>query len=421
MTASFYKTEKFRLITASLIAGIAIGAGAHVLKALVRQISLLCTRDFHATGGNYELLIIPIGGIIVTGLIVRYLFRHQLEGSTGRIKSKMAAHDPYLPTELTVAPIVASSVTLGCGGSAGSEGPIAYAGAAIGSNIGRWFGLTRQQAMVMMTCGAGAGIAAIFKAPIGGMLFTLEVLAMTLTTASVMQLILMCLASSLTCFTLSGFTPDMSFMHPAPFTASDLLPTLALGLFCGVYSAYYLRTGGMIRRRLQKMKRPLARNVVSGAILGVALFCFPALYGEGYSLMSKVINGNVAAVLDGMAFTVDRNILWALAGILLTKGIACYASNSGGGVAGDFAPTLFAGCMAGALFALATGALGICHLDAGNYALAGMAGVMAGAIRAPFMAIFITVEMSFTTSLLLPVTICAFISYYASLTLVNKD
>lgn len=390
-----------RILVCSVVAGAVIGVAAHLLKALVRYISLLCTAGFHASSGNYALLWVPVAGIVVTGLMVRYLFRRPLDNATARIKADMAAGRGSLPAVLTVAPVLASSVTLGFGGSAGSEGPIAYTGAAIGSNLGRLFRLSPRQLMLLMTCGAGAGIAAIFKAPVGGMLFTLEVLGMSLTTPSVMMLMTMCMTSSLTCMWLSGYTPDMAFGDASRFATADLLPTLLLGVLCGVYSAYYTGSGRLTRRALERLRRPWTRWLASGAVLGVALYCFPALYGEGYALMAKVAGGRPEAVLDGMAFGSDAGIMAALTGILLLKGIAAYATNSGGGVAGDFAPTLFAGCMAGALFALA------CSLPVGNYALAGMAGMMAGAIGAPFMAIFLTVEMSATYGLLLPVTLCA--------------
>lgn len=393
------------------MAGLAIGVAAHLLKALVRWISLLCTSGFNAEGGNAALLWVPVVGITVTGLLVRYVFRRPLEQATDRIKADMKAGRAALPARLIYEPIAAASVTLGFGGSAGSEGPIAYAGAAIGSNLGRLFGLTGRQLMLMMTCGAGAGIAAIFKSPIGGMLFTLEVLGMALTTPGVMMLLTMCVTASLTCFTLSGYTPDMTLLHHVGFTTDDLLPTLLLGAVCGLYSAYYTATGAMTRRLLRRISRPWMRWLLSGAMVGVALYLFPALYGEGYTLMGRVAGGDVGAILSGMPLTIDRNVLWALGGILLAKGIACYASNSGGGVAGDFAPTLFAGCMLGTLFALGGTAIGLGNLPVANYALTGMAGVMAGAIGAPWMAIFITVEMTATYSLLLPAALCALVSH----------
>ena len=393
------------------MAGLAIGVAAHLLKTLVRWISLLCTSGFHAEGGNVALLWVPVVGIAVTGLLVRYVFRRPLEQSTDQLRADMRAGRADLPSPLIYEPIAAASVTLGFGGSAGSEGPIAYAGAAIGSNLGRLFGLTPRPLMLMMTCGAGAGIAAIFKSPIGGMLFTLEVLGMTLTTPGVMMLLSMCVTASLTAFTLSGYTPDMALPHPVDFTSADLLPTLLLGVVCGLYSAYYKATGTMTRRMLHRIGRPWMQWIVSGSMVGVALYIFPALYGEGYTLMSRVAGGDVGAVLSGMPLAIDRNVMWAIIGILLAKGIACFASNSGGGVAGDFAPTLFAGCMLGALFALGGTAIGLGNFPVANCALTGMAGVMAGAVGAPWMAIFITVEMTASYSMLLPASLCALISH----------
>lgn len=413
-------TPRFKTISAAVISGVLIGIAASLLKWLIRQISLLCTGEFNSDGVNWSLLILPVVGIVLTWMLVRYVFRHPLEHATEQLKGMIAAKRPDLPGKITVAPILASSVTLGFGGSAGSEGPIAFAGSAIGDWVSRLLGLDNQHRLLLLACGAGAGIAAIFKAPMGGMLFTLEVLSMSLITPGVMMLILMCLSSSLVCFLLSGLRPDMTFIHASAFTASDLLPTVILGAICGIYSVYYMKTGLLTRRGLERIGSGWWRSLVSGGILAVALFCFPALYGEGYSLMSTVMNGEPTVLLHGMPFSLDRNLLWALAGILLSKPFACYATNSGGGVAGDFAPTLFAGCMLGTMFALGAEAIGVHNLAVGNYALVGMAGVMAGAIRAPFMAILLTVEMSFSSSLLFPVVVCVIISYFTSVALVRR-
>lgn len=408
------KSVKLRIALAALVAGMIIGISAGLLKWGIRSLSSLCTSGFRPGNSNTVMLWVPIVGIVVAGLLARYVFRRRLEHATAQLRVMIAERQGSMSPLLAVEPLVASTVTLGCGGSAGSEGPIAFAGAAVASNLGKRFGLSSQQLMVMMACGAGAGIAAIFKAPVGGVLFTVEVLGLSLDRDSLLQLVLMCVTSALTCFAFSGFTPDMAVCHPVGFEMTHLLPTMFLGVVCGVYSAYYLRTGMMTRRALESLSRDWIRWIVAGCVLALALFCFPALYGEGYRLMDKVVNGDLAAVADGVAFGAGHGLVPVFVGILLVKSFACYATNSGGGVAGDFAPTLFAGCMAGALFALGAGSVGLCRLPVGNFAIAGMAGVMAGVIRAPFMAIFLTVEMCFASGMLFPVAICACVSYFVS-------
>lgn len=404
----------FRIELAALGAGVIIGLSAGLLKWAISTVSTLCTSGFRSGDGNPVMLWVPVVGIVAAGLLVRYVFRRRLEHATEQLRVMISRKQGSLSPLLAVEPLVASTITLGCGGSAGSEGPIAFVGAAVGSNLGKWFGLSPQQVFVMMACGAGAGIAAIFKAPVGGVLFTVEVLGLSLDRDSLLQLVLMCVTSALTCFAISGFTPDMAVCHPVGFEMTHLLPTILLGGVCGIYSVYYLRTGMMTRRALESMSREWVRWIVAGCVLALALFCFPALYGEGYRLMDKVVNGDLAAVADGGAFGAWLGLVPVFVGILLVKSFACYATNSGGGVAGDFAPTLFAGCMAGALFAFGADSMGLCQLPAGNFAVAGMAGVMAGVIRAPFMAIFLTIEMSFSSGLLLPVAICSCVSYFVS-------
>lgn len=402
-----------RVAAASVAAGIIIGVGAHILKWLIATVTGWCADIFHTSTDSYWLLITPVVGIVVAACLVRYVFRHPLEGSTEQIRTKIKAGSGVLPFKLTFAPIVANALTLGFGGSAGAEGPIAFSGAAIGSNIGRKLGLTQPQLVMIMACGAAAGIAAIFRAPVGGMFYAIEVLGLALSTSTVIQLALMCVTAAATCFMFSGFSPDMAVDFIPGFQLNELIPAMGLGIFCGLYSAYYLLTGGTVRHGVRKISNPWIQNVVSGVLVSVPLFLFPAIYGEGYDMMGAVVNGHAAKILNEMAFS-GRGVVFALIGILAVKGIATYATNSGGGVAGAFAPTLYAGCMAGALYAM------VFSQPVGDFALIGMAGVMAGTIRAPFMAVFITVELSCTPQLLCPVAVCAAISYLLSLTLIKK-
>lgn len=403
------------------VAGVAIGIAAGVLKWLVGVITSAVTQGFDLTSTNVWLIISGVAGIVLTVVMVKYILRVPLEHSTQRILDVIGPTGTgVISPKVMYSPIVASSITLGFGGSAGSEGPIAYTGAAIGSNMGRWFGLTRDQLIMCTACGAGAGIAAIFKSPMGGMFFTLEVLRMQIGLKPLLMLAAMCIISSMTAYIMSGETPDMAlWTHPEmPF---DKLPMIILlGLACGLYSAYYVRSGHIVESFFGKLK---THNVWLGAItsglsLGLMLFLFPTLYGEGYGVLGKIANGQLHDVISGSIMTLfsdGKHLLpLTLAGILLLKAAAAYASNSGGGVAGDFAPTLFAGGMAGVLFANLTG------MPVPLAVVSGMGGVMAAATNAPLMAIFITVEMTSQQQLLLPVSICAGLSYWLCKSLVKR-
>ena len=251
-------------IVAGIISGILIGCGATALKHLIALISGLFVSGIHAHGANYILLAVPLTGIMLSGMMSRYVFKVPMEYATERIRNDISAGARRMKRRLTVAPILTSGVTLGCGGSAGAEGPIAYSGAAIANNVGRMFRIPANMLTVMIACGAGAGIAAIFKAPVGGMLFTIEVLGMELGVASILLLTAMCLTSALTAFILSGYTPDLVFHETAAATDIGFLAAAAvLGIFCGLYSLYYLNTGLYLRRRLQHIAVPWHRNLIA--------------------------------------------------------------------------------------------------------------------------------------------------------------
>lgn len=394
-------------------AGVVIGAAAWLLKWLVAAISRLVTSGLTPETCNWWLIGCGTAGIMLTVILVHFVIRQPLEHATDRLKKMVAAGNGSISARIMFAPVLASSLTLGFGGSAGSEGPIAYTGAAIGSNIGRLCGLDRRQMVMAMACGAGAGIAAIFKAPVGGMFFTIEVLRMELGLKPLLMLAPMCIISALTAYILSGDTPDLHLLTHPEFHGGDLWRLVLLGGLCGLYSAFYLKTGHMVARRLGDLSNIWVRALMSGGLLGVFLFLFPALYGEGYDVLAKVANGHLNEVLTGSAFTLvhsDRAMLLplTLAGLLALKGMAASTTNSGGGVAGEFAPTLFAGGMAGVLFGLLSG------MEMPLAVVSGMGAVMAGATRAPLMAIFLTVEMTSQQQMLLPVAICAAISYSIS-------
>lgn len=402
------------LVAALGLSSVMIGLAAWFLKWLVGIMSDLIHRSFgQGLEGKAALVLTAVATIVVVGWIVRHVVRLPLEHATEQLQERMKSGDGAMPLRLTVASVFTTALTLGGGGSAGAEGPIAFTGAAIGSNVARFFRLSPQTMLIFMACGAGAGIAAIFKSPVGGIFFTIEVLRMQLGVVPVLMLGAMCLVSALTDLALTGFTPDLTVPAGLAFHWDMVLPAVVLGLVCGLYSAYYIRTSAYTRRRLEALRRPAVRNIVSGLTLGLLLAAFPALYGEGYGVLGQVAAGDLGAVgAHSAAGWLHGPWLPAagFAGILLGKGFACSATNNGGGVAGTFTPTLFAGGMLGALFAFAWPG----SVPDDIAIVCGMAGAMGGIIRAPLMTIFLVVEMTNCTALLMPVSIVAALSMSVS-------
>lgn len=390
------------------IIGVACGTAAFALKWLVSKISHLLTSGMAATWPNWLLLLIPVAGIVLTMAVSRYWLRYSPAHGTRQIINALTSKKYRLRKSLMWSSVVTSTLTLGFGGSAGGEGPIAYTGAAIGSNMARAMGLNMPLTRIMLGCGAGAGIAGIFKSPIGGAFYALEVLKMEMTTRALMCLFACALIAALTCYTLTGFTLDVPMDVSASFDPSWLGWVVALGIFCGFYSLYYTWINHSIANWLGRFSTPWVKAVVGGALLAILVFSIPNLYGEGYNIIGAVLNGHYSHVVDGSIF--DK--MGGPAALILVGGLTlackCFASsatNNSGGVAGEFAPTLFAGCIAGCFFAACANALFGANLSIAHFALFGMAAVMAGTIHAPFMAIFLTCEMTGAFTYFLPVTI----------------
>ncbi|WP_304644627.1 chloride channel protein [uncultured Duncaniella sp.] len=406
------KTFVFLLATA---VGLLSGCGAFVLKRLISWVSHILTSHFRIGSGNYVLLLIPAAGIVLTGIFCRYVVKADLSDGTSRLihdlKNKMYALKSYI----VYSPILASTITLGFGGSAGSEGPIAYTGAAVGSNVARLFRLSPQMMMIMLGCGAGAGIAGIFKSPLGGALFTLEVLRMPMSTFSVLVLLVTSITAAMTAYLLSGCTVDIPFSHHAGFDIDTLPYVILLGIFCGFYSLYYSYMIKKVAKLLRCVGNSWIKNLIGGVMISAFVFLFPPLYGEGYGTVGKIINDNFSTILNDSIFFGHSGGMWLLifvaGGIALAKCVATSATNNGGGVSGNFAPSLFAGCIVGFFFAaLLNEAFGL-HLPVGEFAFYAMAGVMAGAIRAPLMAIFLTCEMGAAYSYFFPLVVTASVSF----------
>ena len=413
---SSHINEKTLLIILSLAVGVLCGFAAQLLKWLINTISSLLTENISLTSANWLYLVLPVIGIIIVSLFVRYIVKDNISHGVTRVlyaiskkKSRLKRHNMY-------APLLASSVTIGFGGSVGAEGPIVFTGAAIGSNIGAAFRLSPRILMILVGCGAAAGIAGIFRAPIAGMLFTLEVLMIDLTTVTVMPLLISSIAGATVAYLLEGYDVEFFFSQSEPYLTSRIPYTILLGIFCGFVSLYFTRAINMMEHTFSKIHNSGVKIAIGGTILACLIFFFPPLYGEGYNSINHLLDGNVESIVNGSIFYTDRHVIWFISLyiflLILTKAFATSATNAAGGVGGTFAPSLFVGAMSGFFFAFVLNNLdfGI-SLSTKNFALMGMAGVMAGVMHAPLMGIFLTAQMTGGYNLFLPLLIVSTLSY----------
>ncbi len=408
--------EKNFVLVLALLVGILCGCAALVLKLLIHSISDMLTAHIVVSGGNYLYLIFPALGILITGIYVRKVVKDNISHGVTRVLYSISQNKSRLKQHNIYSSIVASSITIGFGGSVGAEGPIVYTGAAIGSNLGSAFRMSPRVLMIMVGCGAAAGIAGIFKAPIAGMLFALEVLMIDLTTVSVMPLLIASITSATMAYVFTGYDVEFFFVQSESFVTNRIPFVVLLGLFCGLVSLYFTRVMNMMENFFKRLGSPMKKTVIGGAILATLIFFFPPLYGEGYSAITGLLGGNISSIVDGSIFYGDRENVWFIVlfigAIILTKVFATSATNGGGGVGGTFAPSLYVGCMAGFFFAYLLNNLGFgLDLSIKNFALMGMAGVMSAVMHAPLMAIFLTAELTGGYDLFLPLLIVSTISY----------
>ncbi len=408
--------EKNFLILLSLVVGILCGFAAQLLKFLIHLISSFLTSHMSTTSANYLYLVYPVVGILIVTIFLKYVVKENISHGVTKVLYAISRRHSRLKKRNMYASLISSSITIGFGGSVGAEGPIVFTGAAIGSNVGQAFRLSPKILMILVGCGAAAGIAGIFRAPIAGMLFTLEVLMIDLTGMTVMPLLVSSVAGATVAYVLEGYNAEFFFSQSEPFLTSKIPYTILLGIVCGLMSYYFTKVMFMMESMFGKLKYKSVKIIIGGLILASLIFVFPPLYGEGYGAINDLLNGDVSKVVDGTFFYVDRDNVWFLilfiAAIALTKAFATSATNGAGGVGGTFAPSLFVGALTGFLFAYILNNLdwGI-ELSQKNFALMGMAGVMSGVMHAPLMAIFLTAEMTGGYELFLPLLIVSGLAY----------
>ena len=414
--ASRHLTPKQLIFTLALLVGVGSAIAAWVLKTLIEEIALLLTSHFDVTSANRLYLVYPVVGIFLCVMFVKFIVRDDISHGVTKILYALSRRQGDIRSHNCWSSVIASSLTIGFGGSVGAESPIVLTGSAIGSLLGRQFRVDHKTMMLLIGCGASGAIAGIFKAPIAGLMFTLEVLMVDLTMASLLPLLVSCLTAPCITYTLAGTSPMFSFELTDPFIVRRVPTALLLGVTCGLVSLYFTRVMNSFEQVFGKLRHPAARLALGGVVLAVLIYFFPPLYGEGYGTISLLLSGDAHAsevMNNSFFYGHETSLVTYLVLIILVKVFATTATNGGGGCGGTFAPSLFLGCIAGYVFSALWNIqtpFGI-TVPSTNYALLGMAGVMSGVFHAPMTGVFLIAELTGGYDLFIPLMIVSVCSY----------
>ena len=409
--------EKQFILILSFLVGIFTAFTALILKMLIHWIQNFLTDNFNTTEANYLYLVYPVVGIFLAGLFVRHIVKDDISHGVTKIIYAISRRQGRIKRHNTWSSVIASSITIGFGGSVGAEAPIVLTGSAIGSNLGSIFKMEHRTLMLLVGCGAAGAIAGIFKAPIAGLVFTLEVLMIDLTMTSLLPLLISAVTAATVSYITTGTEALFKFHLDQPFEMERIPYVIMLGIFCGLVSLYFTRAMNSVEGLFGKLKNPYQKLALGGAMLSILIFLFPPLYGEGYDTIELLLNGTSNAdwdtVMNNSLFYGHGNLLLLyLMLIILFKVFASSATNGGGGCGGIFAPSLYLGCIAGFVFAFFSNKFDFSYyLPEKNFALMGMAGVMSGVMHAPLTGVFLIAELTGGYDLFLPLMIVAVSSY----------
>lgn len=408
------KERQFILFLSFLI-GIACAIAAHVLKFLIETLHHFVNSHFAEGDLNYLYLATPIIGVFLAYTYVKYFVKDDISHGVTKIMFAISQKKARIKKHNMWSSIIASSLTIGFGGSVGAEAPIVLTGSAIGSNLGQLFRLEQKNLMLLVGCGAAGAIAGIFKAPITGVIFTLEVLMLDLTMASIVPLLISAATASVFTNFFSGSELMFSFNMTEPLLMDRIPYYILLGILCGFVSLYFTRSMTKLEAFFGSIKSPAVKLLVGGILLSVLIFFIPPLYGEGYNTITLLLNGDVQAVTQNSVFYKFRDnfglITLFLFLIIFFKTFASAATNGSGGTGGIFAPSLYMGCITGYLMAYIVNYFQINNLSEKNFALAGMSGVMAGVMHAPLTGTFLIAELTGGYGMFLALMVTATIAY----------
>jgi chloride channel protein, CIC family len=410
-------TDKTFTYVLALAIGFLASLAAFLLHQIIALIQFVLTSDLNAQSLNWLYLVFPIVSICLTTLFVKLIVKDNISHGITRILYAISSKQSFIKPHNTWTSVIASGITIGFGGSVGAEAPIVLTGSAIGSNLGRLFGMDKKTLMVLVGCGASAAIAGIFKAPIAGLVFTLEVLMIDLSMVSMLPILISSVTATCFSYVFVGDTNLFDFTMDGQWELQRLPANILLGVFCGLVSLYFIRSMSACEGLYSRMKNNVyGKLILGGILLSTLIFLFPSLYGEGYSAINVLLNGGNNAewneLMAGSLFYGHGNLLMLyVLLVIMFKTMATASTNGAGGCGGTFAPSLFVGGFAGFLFShfWNTNSLGV-GLSERNFTMLGMAGVMAGVMHAPLTGIFLIAELTGGYQMFMPLMIVSVVS-----------
>ncbi len=411
------------MVLLAVIVGALAGMGTYLFEMLLYGIRSALVTWFPVDRAHFLYLIYPAAGIVLATLFVKYIVKDEISEGVTRVLYAMSRRDSRIAPHNCWTSIVGGATTIGFGGSVGPEAPIVLTGAAIGSNVGKLARLNYKELTLLLCCGAGAAVAAIFKAPITGVVFVLEILMLDITASSIIPLLVSSVSATTVALVFRGFDPILSITLSSSdvFVIHQIPLYVLLGVCCGLMSYYFTSMNSKVGAFVKGVQSQYRRWALGGVVLGVLIFIFPPLYGEGYEALTALMHGNVPDLFDNSLFFRFRHVEWValiyVTAVMFFKVIAMATTNAAGGVGGTFAPSLFVGAFMGAIVALACNAFLDWNISVVSFTLVGMAGVMAGVMKAPLTSIFLIAELSNGYGLFIPLMIVASISFAVDYTL----
>jgi chloride channel protein, CIC family len=406
-------SSRNKLLALALLVGCLSGGAAVLLHFLISLIKTAANGVFSFLPGHWQWLVLPGVGMLISLLIVRYIIKDNISHGVTKVLQAISNKQCFIKAHNVWSSVVTSAVTIGLGGSVGAEAPIVYTGAAIGSNLGRRFGMSYRQMTILLGCGAAGALAGIFKAPLAGVLFTMEILLFNISMSSLMPLLLSTVAATVISYIFTGSQAEFAATI-IPFRLANFPFYCVLGAFCGLFSVFFVRSTLWLEDRAAKVLNPYKKWASCAVALGLLIFLFPPLYGEGYDWVRMLLNGGNPDFSDVTLLSFLTRSSWGIvvffALVMVLKVFSMTFTNAGGGVGGTFGPTLFVGAIAGFVIARVLNLAGL-DVPESNFVLVGMAAMMAGVMQAPLTAIFLIAEVTGGYDLFLPLILTAAVSF----------